>query len=161
MFPGIASNGESDAIQVPLGVQSAQAGIGSALTAAGGQKRILVVDDERVITDTLVTIFSQARYAARGAYSAEQALSTIREWQDVILPAMNGIDLAIQIKALHPKCYVFLFSGQAATADLLESAVKQGHSFEVFAKPMHPTELLGIAGRYFADPVNETDPADN
>jgi CheY-like chemotaxis protein len=130
-------------------------------------KRVLIVDDERVITDTLVTIFSQAEYSARGAYSAEQALATLEEWRpelviiDVILPAMNGIDLAIHIKALYPDCRVSLFSAQAATADLLDSAVNEGHSFEVFAKPIHPSELLGVAGRHFTQGLAGVDPRDN
>jgi len=35
-----------------------------------------------------------------------------------------------------------LFSGQAATADLLEQARKKGHEFEILAKPVHPQDLL-------------------
>ena len=35
-----------------------------------------------------------------------------------------------------------LFSGQAATADLLEKARALGHEFEILAKPVHPTDLL-------------------
>ena len=35
-----------------------------------------------------------------------------------------------------------LFSGQAATADLLEDARKRGHQFEILAKPVHPQDLL-------------------
>jgi DNA-binding NtrC family response regulator len=116
--------------------------------------RILIVDDERVITDTLVTIFTQRGYEARGAYSAEQALALMGGWRpglviiDVLLPAMNGIDLAIHIKSLWPECHISLFSGQAATSDLLDTAMKNGHTFDVLAKPVHPSELLNIAGRY-------------
>ncbi len=114
--------------------------------------RVLIVDDERVITDTLVTIFAHNGYDVRGAYSAEQALSAIEEWNpllviiDVLLPAMNGIDLAIRIKSQCPDCHISLFSGQAATSDLLELAARDGHAFTVIAKPVHPSELLGIAG---------------
>jgi DNA-binding NtrC family response regulator len=115
------------------------------------RKRILVVDDERVITDTLVAIFLKGGYDARGVYSAEQALALIPEWRpalaiiDVRLPQMNGIDLAIALKARFPDCRLSLFSGQAATSDLLEMAKQNGHSFEVFPKPVHPTMFLGLA----------------
>ena len=121
----------------------------------GTLKRVLIVDDERVITDTIVTIFTQAGYDSRGVYSAEQALLEMEDWPpalviiDVLLPAMNGIDLAIRIKAQWPGCYLSLFSGQAATTDLLETATRNGHRFDVVAKPIHPTELLGMAGRLF------------
>lgn len=123
----------------------------------GEQKRVLIVDDERVITDTLVTIFSQSGYETKGVYSAEQALSAMEDWRpelviiDVLLPAMNGIDLAIRIKSQWAECHIYLFSGQAATGDLLDMAMKNGHTFDVLAKPVHPSELLGIAGRLLGE----------
>jgi CheY-like chemotaxis protein len=121
-------------------------------------KASLIVDDERVITDTLVTIFSQSGYEVKGAYSAEQALASLEDWHpdlaiiDVLLPAMNGIDLAIRIKPEWPHCHIPLFSGQAATSDLLDLAQKNGHTFDVLAKPVHPSELLEMAGRLLGEP---------
>jgi len=123
------------------------------VVALGKQKRVLIVDDERVITDTLVMIFSQEGYESKGVYSAEQALLAMDDWRpalviiDVLLPAMNGIDLAIRIKSQWPECHLSLFSGQAATGDLLDTATRNGHSFDVVAKPVHPSELLGLTGR--------------
>jgi len=127
------------------------------------RKHILVVDDERVITDTLVTIFSKEGYEVRGVYSAEQALALTSEWRpalaiiDVRLPQMNGIDLAILLKAQFPDCRLSLFSGQAATSDLLEIARQNGHSFEVLPKPVHPTKLLGLAAQ-LVPPAAESSP---
>jgi DNA-binding NtrC family response regulator len=123
------------------------------LSNSGIKKRVLIVDDERVITDTLVTIFSKAGYESKGVYSAEQALIEMEGWCpslviiDVLLPAMNGIDLAIRIKSQWPECHLSLFSGQAATVDLLDMAMKNGHTFDVLPKPVHPSELLGVAQR--------------
>jgi DNA-binding NtrC family response regulator len=113
---------------------------------------VLIVDDESVIADTLGIIFSNAGYDARAVYSAEQALALVHagEWLpqaailDVCLPVMNGIDLAILLKGLCPWCRVSLFSGHSATADLLETAQRNGHTFEVMAKPVHPEVLLRI-----------------
>lgn len=116
-----------------------------------GSHRVLVVDDEYVIADTLRAIFSAAGYETRPAYSAEQAVEIIAEWQpdlailDVVLPVMNGIDLAILLKAQYPSCGILLFSGQAATAELLELAMKKGYNFEILAKPVHPDVLLESA----------------
>jgi DNA-binding NtrC family response regulator len=76
-----------------------------------------------------------------------------RWWQpqaailDVCLPVMNGIDLAILLTRLCPECRVSLFSGHSATADLLEAAQQNGHTFEVMAKPVHPDVLLRMTAQ--------------
>jgi DNA-binding NtrC family response regulator len=112
------------------------------------QRRILIVDDERAIADTLALIFRTQHYAAQTAYSAEGAIEILAEWRpdlailDVVLPRMNGIDLAIVIKENYPSCHVLLFSGNANTALLLEEAGRKGHQFEVLAKPVHPSVML-------------------
>jgi DNA-binding NtrC family response regulator len=113
-----------------------------------GAKRILIVDDERVIADTLVTIFSKGGFEAKAAYSAEEALHLLEVWTpdhailDVVLPEMNGVDLAIRLKAEYPNCTLTIFSGQGATGNLVSAAHQQGHRFDVLAKPVHPTVLL-------------------
>ena len=122
---------------------------------SAGKKRVLVVDDEHLIADTLARIFSDAGYESRAVYSAEGALGLIPSWPphfalvDVILPAMNGIDLAILLKAISPDCTVQLFSGQLDTSHLLEAARQAGHAFEVLAKPVHPSKLLALASALF------------
>ena len=111
-------------------------------------RRILIVDDEVAIADTLALIFRTQHYEVRAAYSAKGAVEIIAEWRpdlaiiDVILPEMNGIDLAIVTKANYRACHVLLFSGHANTAMLLEEAGRKGHQFEVLAKPVHPTVML-------------------
>ena len=139
-----------------------KAGAASEPTKAGPMpmqkttRRILIVDDELAIADTLALIFKTQRYDARVAYSAERAVEIIAEWRpdlaiiDVILPEMNGIDLAIVFKANYPGCHVLLFSGHANTAMLLEEAGRKGHQFEVLAKPVHPNIMLEKASALLA-----------
>jgi len=110
--------------------------------------KVLVVDDERVIADTLAMILNQSGFEARAIYSGEGALELVPIFapdmliSDVIMADLNGIDAAIRIKELQPGIKVLLFSGQAATADLLEKARAQGYEFEILAKPVHPQDLL-------------------
>src|SRR5579859_5945783 len=110
--------------------------------------KVLVADDERVIADTLAIILNQSGFEAKAVYSGEKAVETAKEWMpemlisDVIMTDLNGIDAAIKIRALLPSCKILLFSGQAATADLLDRARVQGHEFEILAKPVHPQDLL-------------------
>jgi DNA-binding NtrC family response regulator len=61
---------------------------------------------------------------------------------DVTMPGLSGIDLAIGIRAQHPKCKILLFSGQATATALLADARSRGHDFDLLLKPMHPTALL-------------------
>jgi CheY-like chemotaxis protein len=110
--------------------------------------KVLVADDESVIADTLAMILNQSGFEARAVYSGERALELATTFapnmliSDVIMADLNGIDTAIQIRALVPGIKVLLFSGQAATADLLEKARAQGYEFEILAKPVHPQDLL-------------------
>ena len=139
--------------------------------------KVLVVDDERVIADTLSMILNQSGFDARAVYSGERALELATTFalvmilnqsgfearavnsgeralelaltfepemliSDVIMADLNGIDAAIQIRALLPRIKILLFSGQAATADLLEKARARGYEFEIMAKPVHPQDLL-------------------
>ena len=110
--------------------------------------KVLVADDERVIADTLAMILNQSGFQAQVAYTGEKALEMAAEYKpemlisDVIMAGLNGIDAAIKIRDILPNIKILLFSGQAATADLLEKARERGYEFEILAKPVHPQDLL-------------------
>src|SRR5215472_12265519 len=80
---------------------------------------VLVVDDEKVIADTLSVILTQSGFIALTAYDGEGALELARTCSpnllltDVMMPGMTGIELAITLTQADPKCKVLLFSGQA------------------------------------------------
>ena len=120
-------------------------------------RKILIVDDEPAITETLAVIFSQHGYEARTAVSAEEAIDAIAQWEpdiailDVMLPQMNGIDLAIVLRANHPRCRLVLFSGHQSTQALVEEAAKKGNIFEILTKPVHPMVMLDYVASLFAD----------
>ena len=110
--------------------------------------RIFVVDDEYVIASTLATILQRNGFDAIFFTEPLEALSAARLdppdllITDVMMPVLSGIDLAIALKEEHPQGKVLLFSGQAATANLLQEAAAKGHDFELITKPIHPTEFL-------------------
>jgi DNA-binding response OmpR family regulator len=109
---------------------------------------VLVVDDEIVIADTLAAILNRNGMAAMAAYDGRSALDIARTippnllLTDIVMPDMNGIELAIAVQEEVADCKILLFSGQAATVDLLTSAQMDGHNFAVIAKPIHPKELI-------------------
>jgi CheY-like chemotaxis protein len=110
--------------------------------------RVLIVDDERRIADTSALILQGVGFQTAVAYDGACGIDRCREFQphlvltDVVMPGMSGIEMAITIHREFPQCAILLISGQAATADMLEAARRQGHSFELLAKPVHPNVLL-------------------
>lgn len=129
------------------------------MTAVDWKRRIFIVDDEQDLTDSLAAIFLQHGYDVRVANSAEQAVEMLATWQpelalvDVALPGMNGVDLALAIRKIHPNCRLLLISGQTATHDLLREAAQKGNIFEFLAKPVHPLFMLDyVASRLVAHP---------
>src|ERR1700678_976466 len=116
--------------------------------ASAVKPRVLVADDEQAIANTLAIILNQAGFEARAVFSGEKAVESIESFQpdmlisDVIMTGMTGIEAAIITRSRLPNCKILLFSGQAATADLLEKARMEGHELETLAKPVPPTDLL-------------------
>ena len=116
-------------------------------------RKVLIVDDEATIARTLGIIFKNRGFDARAVYSAEEALQLMQSWEpdiaiiDVCLPGMNGIDLAILLMSTHPTCRLVLFSGQPRSAELSDQAAREGHIFEILAKPVHPDILLERAAQ--------------
>jgi DNA-binding NtrC family response regulator len=112
------------------------------------RKIVFVVDDEKVIADTLASILKQNDYDAKPFYSGESAMQEgeVSPPQllisDIAMPRMSGIDLALYFRNRDPACKVLLFSGQANTADLLRRADEEGHHFEILNKPIHPADFL-------------------
>ena len=125
-----------------------------------GEGRILIVEDEKVVADTLGKILSSHGYEIRIAYSAEAAIHTISQWSpdlailDVMLPKMNGIELARVLKERFGNCHVLLFSGQPSVEGLMQKAKSEGHEFEILAKPVHPSVMLDAVSSL----LNPSDP---
>src|SRR5260370_16440123 len=104
-------------------------------TAPVTKPRVLVVDDERRIADTLVIILNQNGFDASAVYTGTDAVDRARSSRpdlvisDVIMPDMNGIEAAIQIRNILPACRILLFSGQPPTANLPQKPRPHTHEF--------------------------------
>jgi CheY-like chemotaxis protein len=111
-------------------------------------RNVLVVDDERIIADSLATILRSRGYAVQAAYDAQNALNVANEERpdflisDVMMPGMNGIELSLFFEREFPSCKVLLMSGHVETAALLAEAENHGHFHTVLAKPVHPAQIL-------------------
>ncbi len=115
---------------------------------AAVKTRVLVVDDEPLIADTLVVILNINGYHASASYGGEAALQRAPEFKpdvlvsDVMMPDLNGVELAIEVQKLFPRCRVVLFTGLADSTEILHRARERGHQFLVVFKPVHPQDLL-------------------
>lgn len=110
--------------------------------------RVLVVDDERLIADTVGAILNGNGFEAISVYNGEQAMEAARQSRpdvvlsDVLMPRMSGVELAVKLRQEFADLRIFLFSGQAATSELMRQAQAEGYHFELFPKPIHPDELI-------------------
>jgi CheY-like chemotaxis protein len=110
--------------------------------------RILIVDDQKLIADTLAEILTEARFDAMAAYDGNRALEIVARFHphwvisDVLMPHMHGVALAIRIRQRYPQTSILLFSGQAGISEILQEAQQKGYEFEMIAKPIHPTKLI-------------------
>jgi len=110
--------------------------------------KVMVVDDQRLIADTLAEILGNAGFDAIAAYDGFDALDKATRFHpnwvltDVLMPRMNGVELAIALSKNHPKSSILLFSGQAGISEILHEGYRQGYEFELIAKPIHPLKLI-------------------
>jgi CheY-like chemotaxis protein len=111
-------------------------------------KSVFVVDDEELVADTIALILRSNGYQALAMYDSESTIAQLETTEpavvisDVEMPGMNGVQLAVLIRERCPDCRILLFTGQAATVDLLDEARRNGHIFEILHKPIPPAELL-------------------
>jgi DNA-binding NtrC family response regulator len=117
------------------------------------RKRVLIIDDERSIADTLAIILSQAGYEASATYSGESAIFIAQTTtpsliiSDIQMPGIDGITAALKIRALLPKCRVILFSGYPEAH--FDRA--QANGLEILSKPLSPEVLLKHVHRELED----------
>jgi CheY-like chemotaxis protein len=110
--------------------------------------RVLIVDDERLLADTTAAILRSAGFRTTTAYDGWEALEKARSFHpdylltDVMMPLMNGVELAIAVTKMLPNTKIVLFSGQAGISDIVEEGHAQGYEFPLLAKPVHPLRLI-------------------
>jgi YesN/AraC family two-component response regulator len=111
--------------------------------------RVLVVDDEQLIAESLVTIFRQNGFSADCAYSGYGAIEMAKEQEpdvvisDVLMPGINGIDVALTLSRRLPKARFVMLSGHAGFQENLNAARARGLSFLYLEKPIPPKFLIG------------------
>jgi signal transduction histidine kinase/ActR/RegA family two-component response regulator len=115
----------------------------------GRGEKVLVVDDDAMMRAFVARVLEQAGYRVAAVASAEAALETYAAaaddpfrvvLSDVLMPEVNGVELAHRLLNRHPGVRVLFMSGQGG-AEILRQTF-QGASFEMLSKPFRTEGLL-------------------
>jgi DNA-binding NtrC family response regulator len=107
--------------------------------------RILIVDDEFSVRDSLYNWFKTEGYRADTAENAMEALKKLQEnpWDivlaDIKMPGMDGLELQKHIKKIDSNVIVIIITAYA-TVDTAVDAMKEG-AFDYLSKPIDPDKL--------------------
>lgn len=83
------------------------------------KKRVLVVDDDQVIRDLIISFLSFSGYEVSGAQNGKEGLDIVKEHQpdliisDIHMPQMNGFQLLKEVKDINPDLPVIFITGYA------------------------------------------------
>ena len=110
--------------------------------------KVLIVDDEHAIANSLAFILDLQGFMTRTAYSGEEGIELAYIFRpdilvsDVFMGGMTGLEAALEVKTRDPYCEILLMSGNIPEVQELQNCLDDGRQFEILAKPIHPLDLL-------------------
>ena len=123
--------------------------------------QILIVDDEPGIRQLLQQTLAAERYKAQTAGSAFEALEKLQDTSfalavvDLLLPDVNGLQLAEAIRIIDPGTPVILISAYGAPA--FEGMASHPAIWHYLHKPFSLDRLLELVHRYVPDATGNGD----
>ena len=125
------------------------------------KKRVLVVEDEFGLQETLRDVFRLEGYDVRVSIDGESGYKTCLEFKpdlvftDVVMPKMSGIELVKKIRQDHPKIKVIYISGffglRNIKRDLNEDVLKYG--YPCLSKPFKISAMLELVDEYINNQI--------
>ena len=116
------------------------------MAAESDGSTVLVIDDDRVLADTLAEILRRHGYKPVALYSGEEALELAQRFRpdvvlsDIRMSRMDGVETARRIRSLHPDCRVILFTAHTVSAALRQTIHELG--FQFLKRPLRPEDVL-------------------
>ena len=117
-------------------------------TIRPGQRKILIIDDEKQVAQSLQTLLAEEGLNASATYSGVEGLAWAKLNRpdavicDILMPDIPGTEVAIFLRRVLPQCRILLMSAYFSTADMREYPWRQVLPFEVIAKPIDFRLLL-------------------
>jgi CheY-like chemotaxis protein len=134
---------------LPLAFEASRSTLGDASPSLASGEKVLVVDDDPLLLQFVCTTLQRAGYRVQGAAGADEALHSYTAaakepfrlvLSDVLMPRMNGFELARHLLGRDPTVNLLFISGHVPPSfphdDLL------ARNFELLPKPFRPDELL-------------------
>ena len=113
------------------------------------KQKVLVVDDEQLVADTLRLIFQRRGYDCQVAYSGKNAITCAETFFpdlllcDLTMPEMDGVEVAVSIADKFPGCRVLLLTGHYINLKSMQHRIRALKvPYRVMMKPLPPEELL-------------------
>ncbi|MGH9432301.1 MAG: PAS domain S-box protein, partial [Terriglobia bacterium] len=118
------------------------------LRPAGGHETVLLVEDEDALRFMVREVLSAAGYNVLEATEGDEALKIARRHElpidlmltDVVMPRMNGHELAEKLECLHPETRVLFMSGYTGSAIVQHGILSSDELF--IQKPFTPSSLM-------------------
>jgi len=115
-------------------------------------KRILVIDDDVDLSDTIKSVFGYKGYQVLLSHKAQEGIETAKQHKpdliimDIMLPEMNGAEA---VKALRTEpglkeTPVIFLTGLVSKADHLDGLQIDGQHYQTLAKPFENERLLEV-----------------
>jgi UDP-3-O-acyl N-acetylglucosamine deacetylase len=109
-------------------------------------KKVLIVDDEERIVQSIAGVLEDEGFRVTTARSGEEAIRVFQQEEpdvtllDIWMPGMDGIEVLKRLKGIAPECQVIMISGHATISTAMTS-VKLG-AFDFIEKPLSLDVLL-------------------
>lgn len=111
--------------------------------------RILVIDDDRLVADTLSLIYNANGYECEARYSAADGFARAREFApdlllcDVTMPEESGLQLAHRMEKSMPDVRMLLLTAYASNAAVVNAQSRRmQRPLKLLSKPCRPDDLL-------------------
>lgn len=113
--------------------------------------KILIVDDELVVRDSLNRMFQDEGYETRAVASGREALEGLNPADydlallDIRMPGMDGMELHARLHEIDPDLMIIIMTGYASVETAVQ-ALKRG-AYDYIVKPVDPDELLHLISK--------------
>ncbi len=111
--------------------------------------RVLVVDDDRLVADTLSLIYNANGYECEARYSAAEGFARAKDFSpalvlcDVTMPEESGLELADRLQEFMPETRMLLLSAYSSTITTVDLHTETTRRpIKLLSKPCRPDDLL-------------------